>query len=219
MYEITMQLPFNGYHVEGRLSLPVKAQSLIIFSHGHGRSTLTPHEHRLALRFQEEGFATLTFDTFDLNNKIPTDSKALHILSNGLIATTNWIHSHSEYKSLGLAYFGSGTGAAAAIKAAGEVGAVIRSIVSLSGRMDLVKPELKNVTSPTLLIVGELDFQLVNVNKHALDKLNIAKQLAVVPGASHLFEEADKLNEAAKIAVSWFKKYIPRNKEVAPKIS
>lgn len=219
MYEIKMQLPFNGYHVEGTLSLPVKAQSLIIFSHGHGRSTLIPHEHRLALRFQEEGFATLTFDTFDLKKEIPSDAKALQVLSNGLITTTNWIHSHSEYKSLDLAYFGSGTGAAAAIKAASEMGSTIKSIVSLSGRVDLVKPEFKTVIAPTLLITGELDFQLVNVNKHALDELSVAKQLAIVPGASHLFEEPDKLNEAAKIAVSWFKKYLRRNEKIAPRIS
>jgi len=209
MYEIAMQLPFNGYHVEGKLVLPVKAESLIIFSHGYGRSSLMPHEHRLALKFQQEGFATLVFDTLDAHEDIPDDTKDLELLSKGLVASTNWLHSHSEYKGLDLAYFGSATGAATALKTASELpGSTIKTVVAMGGRLDLVKSRLAKVPCPTLLIVGELDFHTVHINRQALDRLKTPKQLAVVPGASHLFEEPDKLNEAAHIAVSWLKKYL-----------
>lgn len=212
MYEISMQLPFDGYHVQGKLTLPVKAQNLIIFSHGHGRSILMPHEHRLALAFQQEGFGTLIFDTLDNHEDIPEESIDIAFLSRGLLTSTQWLHNHSDYHSFNLGYFGSGTGAAAALKAASELGDTIKAVVSMSGRLDLVKAELAEVRCPTLLIAGELDFNIVKKNQKALSKLNVKKQLAVVSGASHLFEEPDKLNKAAHIAGLWFKKYLAPEK-------
>lgn len=208
MYEIKMQLPFNNYHVDGTLTLPISAQSLIIFSHGYGKSSLMNHEHKLAKRFQKEGFATLVFDMLDNHNEIPDNSRDLKIYSNGLLASTNWLHSHSEYSKMDLAYFGSGTGAAVALKTASMLNKSVKAMVSLSGRLDLAKPYLPKVKIPTLLIAGELDFQIVNINKYAIQHLNYPKQLAVIPGASRLFEESDKLNEAARISTSWYKKYI-----------
>lgn len=209
MYETFMQLPFDGYHVQGKITLPVKAQSLIIFSHGHGRSILMPHEHRLAVAFQQQGFGTLVFDTLDNHENIPEESIGIHLLSRGLLTSTNWLHNHSEYHSLKLAYFGFGTGAAAALKTASELGEKIKAVVSMSGRLDLLKSEeLSGVQCPTLLISGELDFKIGRINQKALQILNGEKQLAVIPGASHLFEESDKLNKAAHISASWYKKHL-----------
>lgn len=213
MYEITMQLPFNGHHVDGILTLPVKAKSMIIFSHGLGRSSLMPHEHHIALAFQQAGYGTLVFDTLGDYEDISDRSQELEYLSKGLIAATNWLHSHSEYKLLDIAYCGSGTGAEPALRAASELGEVIKAVVCLGGRIGLEKIELSKVMVPTLLIVGELDFETVGKNKKVLSKLNSPKQLAVIPGASHLFEEPDKLNEAAHIAVSWYRKYLASGKE------
>ncbi len=208
MYETFMQLPFDDYHVKGKFTLPIKAQSLIIFSHGHGRSMLMPHEDRLATAFQQQGFGTLVFDTLDNHENIPEESIGIDLLSRGLLTSTNWLHNHSEYQSLKLAYFGFGTGAAAALKATSELGEKIKAVVSMSGRLDLVKSELPGVQCPTLLISGELDFKIGRINKEALQILNGEKQLAVIPGASHLFEESDKLNKAAHIATSWYKKHL-----------
>ncbi len=212
MYEIAMQLPFNGYHVEGKLCLPVKAKSLIIFSHGVGRSSLMPHERKLALRFQQEKFGTLAFDTYDSRQEIPNNAKGLELLSKGLIAATNWLHSHSEYQKFDLGYLGSETGAATALKTASELGDTIKAVISLGGRLNLVKSELSKVRCPTLLMVGELDSEVVGINKEALSHLSAQKHLEIIPGASHLFEESEKLNEAAHIAVSWFNKYLMADK-------
>ena len=171
-----------------------------------------PHEQRLAVSFQQEGFGTLVFDTLDSQEELPDNGRDVELYSKGLIASTNWLHSHSEYRSHKLAYFGSGSGAATALKAAVEMGPAIKSVVCLSGKFEQVKSCLPRVESPTLLIAGELDFNLIADNRHALDRLKVPKQLAVIPGASHLFEEPDKLNEAARIAVSWFKKHLQEAK-------
>lgn len=207
MYEIIMQLPFNGFHVKGTISLPVKVKSLIIFSHGYGSSQLSPHEHKLDLHFQKMGFGTVVFDLLD-EHRLPSNYKNIDLLSQGLLTATNWLHGHSEYRDLDIALFGSGTGAAAAVKAATELKSVVKTIVSLSGRLDIVKEDIPDVICPTLLVVGELDFQLVNINRQALKHLKGPKQLAVVPGASHLFEEPGKIEEAGNITSSWFKKYL-----------
>ena len=212
MYEIKMTLPFNGYYVEGKLTLPVKAKSLIIFSHGYGRSVTMPNEHRLAVGFQQEGFGTLVFDTLDAQEELPDNSRGFELFGKGLIASTNWLHSHSEYRSLNLAYFGSGSGAATALKAAAEMGTAIKSVVCLSGKFERIQSYLPKVKSPTLLIAGELDFNLIADNRLALGRLKVPKRLAVIPGASHLFEEPDKLNEASRIAVSWFNKHLRQSR-------
>lgn len=208
MYQINLQLPFDGFHVKGTMTLPVQADSLIILSHGYGHSHLIVHEHRLALKLQQEGFGTLVFDLLDEHEELPASFGDPGVASEGLIASTNWLHSHSEYHSLKLGLLGSGTGAATAVTAAAELGTGIKAMVLLSGRLDLAKAALPKIKSPTLLITGELDFQTVNINKYAQKHLKVPNQLAIVPGASHLFEEPDKLNEAAHIAVPWFKKYM-----------
>jgi len=207
-----MELPFNGHQVDGKLSLPVSAQSLIIFSHGYGRSSLMPHEHRLALAFQQAGYGTLVFDTVDIYENFSPDAEGFEFLTKGLLATTNWLHSHSEYRDFDLAYCGSGRGAGPALQVASELPDVIKAVVCLGGRMDMEKRTLSEIFIPTLLIVGELDFETVGRNKKVLSKLSSPKQLAVISGASHLFEEPDKLNEAAHIAVSWYQKYLRSGK-------
>ncbi|WP_138429184.1 dienelactone hydrolase family protein [Fodinibius saliphilus] len=215
MYQISVQLPFNGFHVKGKITLPVQANSLIIFSHGYGLSKLMVHEHRLALEFQQAGFGTLVLDLLDEHDELPIKYKDIDLLSKGLVTSTNWLSSHSEYRSLNLAYFGSGTGSAAAVNAASELGSIIKTIVSLSGRLNLCSKNLVKIKCPVLLLTGEMDFKTVNINQNAIKYLKPNKQLAIVPGASHMFEEADKLNEAANITLSWFKKHLSWDKSKA----
>jgi pimeloyl-ACP methyl ester carboxylesterase len=208
MYEIITQLPYNGFHVKGTLTLPVKAKSLIIFSHGFSNNKLNPLMSKMARSFQQEGFGTLIFNLLDEQNQLPIEHKEIIHLSRGLLTSTNWLRSHSQYRSLDLAYFGSGSGAATAIKTTSHSNSIVKTVVSLSGRLDLIKEDLKNVSCATLLIVGELDFRVVKINKQALKHLDVQKQLAVVPGASHLFEEPGKIKKAAQIATSWFRKQL-----------
>lgn len=212
MYEIIMQLPFNGFHVKGIISLPVQAQSLIIFPHGIDSSHNIPHEAFFAGKFQEAGLGTVVLD-MSQEEAYSSDYHNIDLMSHGLLSLTNWLHHHSEYRDLKLAYFGSGTAAAVAIKAAAQLD-IIGAIVCLSGRLELATKELKHLNVPTMLIAGELDFKTVKVNQKAIEQLEIKKQLAIVPGASHLFEEPRKSDEAAKIAISWFTKQL--SKDVKP---
>jgi len=214
MYEIKLQLPFNGFHITGTMVLPVKAHSLVIFAHGWGNTSESPHEQIIAKDLQSEGIGTLMFDLLDVHDKQPDHLKDMSILTEGLLNATQWINGHSQYQKLHIAYLGSGTGAAVAIQAANKLPShLVKAIISVSGRLDLVRKELARVSCPTLLIVGELDFQIVNINRHAIRFLKRQTQLAIIPGASHLFEEARKQKEVALIISSWLKKYLS-DKEV-----
>lgn len=213
MYEIIMQLPFNGFHIKGTLALPVKAKSIIIFSHGFGSTYRSPHELKIAEQFQQAGYGTLIFDLLDQDEHLPDNYKDIGLLSRGLLISTNWLNGHSEYRLLDLAYFGSGIGSATALIAAMQLGSVIKTVVALSGRLEIVKTDLQRIPCPTLLITGELDFEGVNINRKALKCLRTQAQLAIVPGASRHFEEPGKTNAAARIAISWFQKYLQHDKK------
>lgn len=213
MYEITMQLPFNGFHVNGILSLPVQTKSLIIFSQGFGDPLLNPHEQIMARQFHKEGFGTLHLDLLDQNNELPDDYKNVELLSHGLVTSTQWLHGHSEYRSMDLAYFGSGIGAATALNAAGQLGTLIKTVVSLSGSLSLSDQQLSQISCPVLMIAGELDFQGLRVNKKAMKYLQTTKKLIEIPEASRLFKESGKATEAASVTTRWFKRYLSHVKQ------
>jgi len=207
MYEIIHQLPFNGFEVTSVLTLPTNAKSLIIFSHSGDGGSVVPLEMEMANFFQKSGFATLTYDFLHQHEKgYKIDSS---ILSRGMVTSMLWLHDHSEYHSLLMGLFGISTGAASIFKTAAELNTIVSAIVTLSARTDLVTQELSQVKCPTLLVAGELDFQGVKMNQHAAKRLSGPTQLAIVPGASRLFEESGKLNEVQKITGSWFHKHLP----------
>jgi len=211
MYEIISQLPFNGFHVKGTITLPVKTKSLIILSHGFTSSKHVPHEAIFAKKFQEAGFGTVVLNFPE--HELQWDEQNIDLLTNGLLTSTNWLHHHSEYRDLNLAYFGTGTGAAVAIKTAIQLNTDIKAIVCLSGRMDLVKKELNQLKAPTMLIAGELDFHTLNINQKSFDRIAAEKHIAIVSGASHLFEEPQKTDEAANIAISWYRKHFKTRRQ------
>jgi len=207
MYEIILQLPFNGFQVKSTLSLPTNAKSLIVFSHGKDGGNIIPIEEEIAKYLHKEGYATLRYDflhEYEKGYKIDID-----ILSRGLVSSTLWLHDHSEYRSLDIGYLGIGTGAAAAIKAAVQLKAIVTSLMTISGRLDLVEKELTHLKCPVLLIAAELDFQGLKINEKALNKITALKQLAVIPGASRLFEESGRLDEVKEITVDWLRKHLP----------
>ena len=130
------------------------------------------------------------------------------MLSNRLIETTEWLLQYKDTKNLPIGYFGASTGAASALKAAAFFGKTIKAVVSRGGRPDLAITELPLVTAPTLLIVGGLDVPVIGMNKLAFDELESIKEMKIIPGATHLFEEAGKLLEVSDLAIDWYQKYL-----------
>lgn len=210
MYKTIVKLPVENFYLEGELSLPVKAKSLIIFSHGSGSSRFSARNRMVAKELHKAGFGTLLFDLMSDHEKEDYDKRFdIDLLTRRLVSITLWIYNHAEYADYDLGYFGSGTGAASALRAATQLDSIIKAVISRGGRLDLVTDEkLGAVKSPTLLIVGELDFHTLKLTHNAMKQLRCPYQLMVVPGASHLIEEPGKMKQVANGAVTWYKKYL-----------
>lgn len=210
MYTSILKLPVENFYLEGEISLPVKAKSLIIFSHGSGSSRFSARNKMVARELHKAGFGTLLFDLMSNHEKEDYEKRFdMDLLTRRLVSITLWVYQHSEYAELDLGYFGSGTGAATALRASAKLDSIIKAVITRGGRLDLVtNEELKQVKCPTLFIVGELDFHTLKMNRKALEKMHCTKQLMVVPGASHLIEEPGKMNQVAKGAVTWYSKFL-----------
>ena len=193
------------------MGIPANAQGIVIFVHGSGSSRHSPRNKFVANRLQENGFATLLFDLLtpieDLEymNRFNTD-----LLSKRLEFVTRWVQRNQYTKNLSIGYFGASTGAAAALVDAAGLKPDIKAVVSRGGRPDLTEDStLAQVECPVLLIVGGDDDVVIDFNKKAFKKIGSAKkELSIVEGATHLFEEPGKLEEVADLAVEWFKKWL-----------
>lgn len=200
--------------LEGALGLPVEPKGLVVFVHGSGSSRLSPRNNFVARTLRESGLGTLLFDL--LTEGEDRDRRArfdIPLLTERLVAVTWWLREDPSIRSLQLGYFGASTGAAAALEAATELGPLIGAVVSRGGRPDLAESALGLVRAPTLLIVGELDDVVVELNRMAYEKLQVEKELAIVPGATHLFEEPGALEEVARLASRWFSRHLARDAE------
>jgi putative phosphoribosyl transferase len=195
--------------LEGTLGLPDLAKGVVIFAHGSGSSRLSPRNTYVSRILQQAGIGTLLFDLLtreeDQSYKERFD---IDLLARRLVEATHWLTARPESQGLALGYFGASTGAAAALQGAAQLGGGIKAVVSRGGRPDLAIPCLDKVVSPTLLIVGERDEQVLQLNKQALAHLAVEKELSVVPGATHLFEEPGTLEQAANLAKNWFIRYL-----------
>jgi dienelactone hydrolase len=159
------------------------------------------------------GLATLLMDLLTKEEELIDEQTGelrfnIEFLADRLIGATTWLKKNSEAKKLAVGYFGSSTGAGAALIAAAKYPADIKTIVSRGGRPDLAMPYLKKVKASVLLIVGGNDIPVIRMNKEAMKQLSIEKKLEIVPGATHLFEEPGKLEEVAKLAAGWFTKHM-----------
>jgi predicted alpha/beta-hydrolase family hydrolase len=214
----------------GELHWPAKQRGLVLFAHGSGSSRHSPRNQYVARVLREAGMGTLLFDlltTQEEEAEVNTRHLRFNIpfLSKRLVAATEWVISEATQgrrgtdanrdegltevgQGLRLGYFGSSTGAAAALVASAELGAGIGGVVSRGGRPDLAGNALTSVKASTLLIVGGNDREVIKLNEKALEKLSGEKQLVIVPGASHLFEEQGKLEQVAEIAASWFARHL-----------
>jgi len=199
--------------LRGELSVLPAAKAMVLFAHGSGSSRLSPRNQSVARTFQKAGFGTLLFDLLtEEEEEMDFKSRQLRfdisLLATRLAEATIWVTQKDEIKHLRVGYFGASTGGAAALVAAAKIGERIGAVVSRGGRPDLAGETLREVKSPTLLIVGERDEVVIGINQQALLKLTCPKQLKIVPRASHLFEESGVLEEVAQLATEWFQRHL-----------
>ncbi|MCI0446510.1 prolyl oligopeptidase family serine peptidase [bacterium] len=210
---VTIRLPIDNEELYGNLAIPENAKGLVLFAHGSGSSRHSPRNQFVAEELQNNNFATFLLDLLTEREEA-IDNLTRHLrfnipfLSRRLIAAAAWIKTVSEVYKLNIGLFGASTGGAAALLAAAQRPDLFHAIVSRGGRPDLASETLPVVKAPTLLIVGELDTQVFQLNQYALRFLTSEKKLEIVPGATHLFEEPGKLEIVASIARNWFDKYL-----------
>jgi len=201
--DVTVQV--GTARLAGRLIVPSEAAGVVVFVHGSGSSRHSPRNRYVADALERAGFGTLLFDL------LTTDEEALRanvfdiaLLADRLIQVIGWLNEQPWKAGLPVGLFGASTGAAAALRAAAEPAVEVAAIVSRGGRPDLAGSYLSRVRAPTLLIVGGLDHLVLDLNRAAQARLRCLNELAVVPGATHLFEEPGTLESAAELATHWF---------------
>lgn len=195
--------------LEGDLGLVEAARGVVLFAHGSGSSRKSPRNRQVADTLREAGLGTLLIDLLTRAEEIIDMQTAelrfdIGLLAGRLIGATDWLQSSTRTAGLPIGYFGASTGAAAALVAATERPDAVSAIVSRGGRPDLAEGALELVRAPTLLIVGGADVGVIELNREAYDRLEVEKELAIVPGATHLFEEPGALEEVARLAGDWF---------------
>jgi putative phosphoribosyl transferase len=198
----------ENFVLPGELELPQGSTSLVLFSHGSGSSRLSPRNQFVAKSLREYGIGTFLFDLLGEKEDNVQARFNISLLSDRLLFVTNWISKQSYAKGLNIGYFGASTGAASALIAAAQLGQKIKAVVSRGGRPDLAMPMLRKVKAATLLIVGGFDAEVLQLNSRALERLTALKELKIIPGAGHLFEENGKLEQVADMASKWFAKYL-----------
>ena len=208
----------------GELVIPGNAVGLVLFAHGSGSSRHSPRNQFVARALREAGIGTLLFDllTPDEESK---DALTGHLrfdiglLSQRLVTATRWVANHPQSRGSGLGYFGASTGGAAALVAAASLGSGIDAVVSRGGRPDLAGDALSRVAAPTLLIVGGCDEPVLGLNDQAYAQLAGRKELAIIPRATHLFEEPGALEEVARLAAQWFRQHLRPRESFPAEIS
>jgi dienelactone hydrolase len=208
--EQLVHIPADGVTLEGMLELPGNAQGVVLFAHGSGSSRHSPRNNYVARILRESGVGTLLIDLLtreeDTNYETRFD---IPLLTQRLLSATQWLQHDERTKRLPIGYFGASTGAAAALQAAAGKGIEIAAVVSRGGRPDLAgSSALGKVRSPTLLLVGGYDDVVIELNQQAHDHMACHKELVIVPGATHLFEEPGTLEEVARLAAAWFSRYL-----------
>jgi putative phosphoribosyl transferase len=203
----------GGVLRQATLGLPSGTASIVLFAHGSGSSRHSPRNRYVAQVLQSQGIGTLLFDLLTRDEESIDELRGelrfdIPLLASRLKEVTRWLLERADTQGLQLGYFGASTGAAAALVAAAELPDAIGAIVSRGGRPDLAADSLGLVRAPTLLIVGGDDEPVIGMNRQALAKLGCEKQLVIVPGATHLFEEPGALEEVARLAAEWFRQHL-----------
>ena len=204
-----IEMNIDSVKLEGILRIPNEPLGIVLFVHGAGSSRLSPRNNYVAEILFKAKIATLLFDLLtEEEDQIYANRFDIKLLTKRLTGATKWVSQKSQTKNLFLGYFGASTGAAAAIFAAAALGKTIRAIVSRGGRPDLASNALFAVKAPTLLIVGQNDPDVLELNRQSLKKIKSIKKLVIIPNAGHLFEEEGALEQVANFAKDWFQKYL-----------
>jgi dienelactone hydrolase len=192
--------------LNGELVLPSSAAGIVLFAHGSGSSRFSPRNTYVAKVLQDHGIGTLLFDLLTQEEDRDYATRFdIELLTRRLLAATAWLEGESKTQSSQAGYFGASTGAAAALQAAAKLGNKITAVVSRGGRPDLAGEQaLRQVNAPTLLLVGGADYGVIELNQQAYSLLNCEKQLTLISGATHLFEEPGTLEQVARHAADWF---------------
>ena len=207
LLEQNVMIYAGSVNLAGKLVLPRSCRSAVIFAHGSGSSRHSPRNKFVAGKINAAGIGTLLFDLLTPEeDSIYSNRFNIDLLAGRLTAATLWLWDRSEHEGFTMGYFGASTGSAAALIAAAEMGPLIRTVVSRGGRPDLAGQTLPRITASVLLIVGGNDHQVLQLNRDAYGRIKSEKELAVVPNATHLFEEPGALEEVARLAVDWFTK-------------
>jgi predicted alpha/beta-hydrolase family hydrolase len=199
----------DGLHLPGTLRVPTGSLGLVLFAHGSGSSRLSPRNVFVARGLQEAGLSTLLFDLLtESEDRVYETRFNITLLSERMMRAAEWTLAEPSTRELLLGFFGASTGAAAALRAAAKLGSQVFAVVSRGGRPDLTGAVLSDVRAPTLLIVGERDSTVLGLNRQAYAQLRVEKELAIVPGATHLFEEPGALEEVTRLAADWFVRHL-----------
>ena len=202
-------IPVDGVVLHGRLTVPSGARGTVLFAHGSGSSAASPRNQYVAERLNDAGIGTLLFDLLTTTQERDRRNVFdIELLAERLRGATRWLVGVHPDLSHSLGYFGASTGAAAALSAAANPAIDVDAVVSRGGRADLAGEALDAVDAPTLLIVGGDDDVVLGLNQVAAARLHCERRIAVVPGASHLFEEPGALDAVARLAVGWFGHYL-----------
>jgi dienelactone hydrolase len=207
------QIPAAGVVLEADIAIPKLARGMVLFAHGSGSSRFSPRNRYVAQQLQQAGWATVLADLLT-----PAEEKAdartgefrfdISLLTARLKQLTDWLADRAPTAGLSCGYFGASTGAAAALAAAAQRPGHVRAVVSRGGRPDLAGPFLPRVHQATLLIVGERDPVVLELNQQAVPRIPGETHLVIIPGASHLFEEPGTLHQVARLARDWFAEHL-----------
>jgi putative phosphoribosyl transferase len=215
-----VQIPAGRAVLSGNLTIPENPMALVLFAHGSGSSRHSPRNQFVARTLNCAGLGTLLFDLLTPEEEaldIYTREHRFNIslLAERLVHATKWAGQQEETRDLLIGYFGSSTGGAAALVAAAELPQDVGAVVSRGGRPDLASEALPKVQAPTLLIVGGNDHIVIELNEMARDQMRCEVKLEIIPGATHLFEEAGALEHVAKLASDWFVDHLGRGQRGA----
>ena len=205
----TVGIPMDAAIHQGALAIPPGAKGLVLFAHGSGSGRLSPRNNYVAGVLRASSVATLLFDLLtEEEDQLYENRFDINLLTWRLLLATDWVRQQDTTRGLAIGYFGASTGAAAALKAAAARGPEVRAVVSRGGRPDLALDDLPRVQAPTLLIVGGNDDMVIDLNRMAYRALRGEKELKIIPGATHLFEEPGTLEQVAAAAAHWFERHL-----------
>jgi len=211
MVEQTVTIRDDHTTLGGFLEIPSVPTGIVLFAHGSGSGRFSPRNRFVARQLQQGGIATLLIDLL-MTDEEEDRRKVFDIdlLSDRVLMASAWLREDSRTKALPLGYFGASTGAASALQAAAQASFGVSAIVSRGGRPDLAERYLLQVTAPTLLLVGSEDHSVIEMNQHAYQLLGGPKQLMIISGATHLFDEPGTLEQVAEYALKWFRQHFAR---------